>query len=535
MRRGVAVGQRRYGWAALVLALAFTAFVVMIPRPALGCSCAMPGDVESWIADTPAVVVGTLMDKRPTGNADFGMAAVFRVQVEEWVKGDLGEQIDVYTAADGAGCGIETPLGERVGLFLGVQDNRLTSSLCAQMDPDVLLAGMEGPVMSETGIPFMLIGGWNSASIRVVDETGGLITRLDSRRGPDDFAETSRNSTSVCPGGRRLAHRTTMGLSVWDLATMKKVADLDLPQLAGLGVYSISCRDEDASSVWYAVDGPGGMSVVDAVTEEEVLTVPNSQLFIGVTQVISQAYDSPTLVSHDLATGATVTLYEGEATNIGIYAAPSPGDGRAAVVETVYPEDGGAITSTLRLHDETGTVVAEFETPMEVSVPVWLDDHTLAATGTDPNGAQSLFVIDTVTEEMTTLEGWAAWDILASGGSVYGVAQGTILRGDLSSLEIEPIGTIADESAVALAVIEDADPIEVDDASQAPASMTPPLTLDSGIEVLEGGSTPETQAESTNVARFAFIALAGVALAAGLFYAIRRRPRPDGPSEPPSA
>lgn len=516
-----------------VVMFAILPFVFLLPRPALGCSCAPPGDIEALIAESPGVVVGTLLDKRLTG-AEFDMAAVFRVEVEEWVKGDLGPEIDVYTAGDGAGCGIEAPIGTRVGLFLSVQDNRLTSNLCRQMSPEVLEAAAQGPVMSKTGIPFMLVGGWNSPTLRVLDESGGLITRLDSRRGPDDFADTSRQALSFCPGGRHLVHRTTLGLVVWDLRTMERVAEHDLPEYAGLGVYAVSCRAEDASIVWYALDGVGGAAVVEVFTGEEILTVPNSMLYVGGDHVISQTIDYTEVVRHDLTTGESIVLHtKGAEENIGVYPAPHPNNGLTALVETVYPLDGSASTSTLTVLDESGMVVDEHAIPMEGGVPIWLDDTTIAVTASDftGNGEQTLYLLDIAEGTTTTLPGWTAWDYVASDGAVYGITAGTILRGDPMSGEMEPVGTIADESAVALHVIEDGEAIEVDEEPETPIGVvTPPLTPDSGIAVLEGGSTPETQTQSSNLARVVFLTLAGAGLVTGLVAYMRRERQVKPPS-----
>lgn len=67
--------------------------------------------------------------------------APYTFEVESWVKGDFGSELVVHAPNQGSGCGIEAPVGGRVGLFVTEEDGELSSSLCAMVDPDLLLAG----------------------------------------------------------------------------------------------------------------------------------------------------------------------------------------------------------------------------------------------------------------------------------------------------------------------------------------------------------------------------------------------------------
>ncbi|MEX0864487.1 MAG: hypothetical protein WD269_06375 [Acidimicrobiia bacterium] len=527
---------RRLGRPLLVGVIAVVTFVVLVPRPALGCSCPAPGDLETAIANAPAAVVGTMVDKRDSGLADFAQQSIYRIEVEEWVKGDLGEVIDVYSASDGAGCGLETPIGQRIGLFLSVEGNRLTSNLCSTATPDVLLAAAEGPVMSKTGIPHLLVGGWNTPSLKVLDELGALVTRLDSRARPEDFANGSRSSTSLCPGGARLAHRTSEALAIWDLDTMELASRTELPAFAGTGVQQISCRSEDGSVVWYVVEGVGGAALVDASSGDTIATLPGPLASIGLGHVVSYDYEGRAVSRYDIETGDVTTLYEnllGE--NRGVYPAPNPVDGTTALVETLYPE-GGTAASTLFIYADTGTVAAEYEIPAEASVPMWLDQDNVVVPASDfslPAHQQMLYVVNVATGEIDILPGWAAWETTGNAEEVYGIAFGGIWRGDLITGDVEQIGTIADESAVALLVLEGAQAIEVDDQGAPPAGgvVTPPLTPEDGIVALEGGSGPETLEGSTNLARIVFLSVVGAGLAAGLVVWRRDRRLGSQPSD----
>jgi hypothetical protein len=405
------------------------------------------------------------------------------------------------------------------------------------MTPDVLLAAAEGPVMSETGIPYMLVGGWNSPSIRVIDDVGGLVTRLDPRTGPDDFADSSRASVSVCPGGQRVVQRSGQGLVVWDLPTMEPATQVELPNYANMAVPSMSCRDQDGGSIWYAMDlGPDGGSVVDVLTDEEILRVPEALVYIGGEHVVSQDLDLTRVTRYDIASGAEVVLHEKAADqNWGVYPVPHPSDGRTVIVETRYPDEGGVAESTLRVHDTSGAVVSSVEIPMEASAPMWLDDNTIAVTASDFTGVgeQALYVIDATNGEFSTIPRWPAYETTGDASEVFGSSSGVIWKGEVAGGEITEVANIADESAVTLLVLEDAAPVEVDDQSGQPAGGTavPPLSVDDGIEVLEGGSTPETQAQSSNLARIAFIVIGVGVVVLGVVAYIRR----DRQVKPPSA
>jgi hypothetical protein len=235
---------------------------------------------------------------------------------------------------------------------------------------------------------------------------------------------------------------------------------------------------------------------------------------------VSYDYEGRVVNRRSLSTDETVLLYENTTGELrGVYPAPNPVDGTTAMVETRYPE-GGPVESTLFIYDEAGGVTAEYEIPAEASVPMWLDPQTVAVGATDFETGETrvLYVVDASSGDVITLEDWQPWETTGNAEEVYGIAFGGIWRGDLGTGDVDQIGTIADESAVALLVLEGAQAIEVDDQGAPPAGgvVTPPLTPEDGIVVLEGGSGPETLEGSTNLARIVFLTVVGAGLAAGL-------------------
>ena len=89
---------------ALVLGL-LTALV--LSGNALACSCAI-GDPRDRLADVDAAFVGVLLDRVVDGDQ-----AIHTFRVEDAVKGELGETVQVRSHRDGATCGLEVPVGER--------------------------------------------------------------------------------------------------------------------------------------------------------------------------------------------------------------------------------------------------------------------------------------------------------------------------------------------------------------------------------------------------------------------------------------
>jgi hypothetical protein len=122
----------------------------------------MPTDMAAWISESPAVMVGTLLAVDP-GSDPFGQA-VFRFEVEQWVKGDLGDQIDVHSViGDGGNCGLFDNVGERVGLLLYLEGSHLTSSTCSMADPELLLEAEVDvhsvpPLTSDDGVQVLTRG-----------------------------------------------------------------------------------------------------------------------------------------------------------------------------------------------------------------------------------------------------------------------------------------------------------------------------------------------------------------------------------------
>ena len=75
-----------------------------------------------------------MLERRSTEASEL---LLFRV--EQVYKGDISNRVEVETARDGAACGLELPVGERVGLLLERDGSLWRASLCSQVEPAAFL------------------------------------------------------------------------------------------------------------------------------------------------------------------------------------------------------------------------------------------------------------------------------------------------------------------------------------------------------------------------------------------------------------
>ncbi len=123
----------------------------------------MTYDVRERLPEADGAFVGALVARHdpPLGGMVSSADQIrYTFRVERGVKGDIpAETIDVWSAANGASCGLETPVGERAGLLLERDGDRWTSNLCSQADPDVLIrAAQPLPPPDGRAPPAVLVG-----------------------------------------------------------------------------------------------------------------------------------------------------------------------------------------------------------------------------------------------------------------------------------------------------------------------------------------------------------------------------------------
>jgi hypothetical protein len=101
---------------------------------AVACTCA-PVDLARDLPRADGAFVGTVLERHET---EASVSMLFRV--EQVYEGDISNRVEVETSRDGAACGLELPVGERVGLLLDRDGDLWRSSLCSRVDPAAFVA-----------------------------------------------------------------------------------------------------------------------------------------------------------------------------------------------------------------------------------------------------------------------------------------------------------------------------------------------------------------------------------------------------------
>jgi len=127
---------------ALALAAALAAVASLAgahAEPAFACSC-IGVDPARDLPTVDAAFVGRAVSRRVDEPIlSSGDAAVWTFEVERAVKGTLPARLEVTAAVSGASCGLELGLDQRIGLLLDRHGDGYSSSLCRQVDPELLL------------------------------------------------------------------------------------------------------------------------------------------------------------------------------------------------------------------------------------------------------------------------------------------------------------------------------------------------------------------------------------------------------------
>ncbi len=495
-------------WLAFVIFSIF--LVVALPRPALGCSCAWPTDIATWIDDAPGAFVGSLTEVRQAEAGPFGGEAVFVFKVDQWVKGGPSDFVEVHASVgDGGNCGLGTELGVPMGVLLHWSEGRLTTSSCSSFSPEMILDVGSLIPKSETGLPWLLVGG--SSTFRVLDNTGKLVTALDSRRTAAEWGQAQREQMSVCPGGEHFVHRTQSTLAIWHVKTLTLVDQIDLGQYAEVWSNAVSCRSQDASEVWLGMQDDGESTVLDVVSGATLFTVAGSISGIGATQLLS-ATDWGQVIRLDLDTGDTTVLFE-KPDDVEGYPTvrPNPVDQTSAVVFNAQSFDGQG-ESKLFVFDADGTALLEIDFGPETYLVGWLNQHTIAVI---ESGFGDLHLVDANDGDIVTSPGLGAWDLVSSGSTVVALANGEIQRIDVETGALEWVASIGDPMATAVMLLEGSDVV-----TEPRTVITQPPLTPADLGVANVGS-------ATRTARITLIMLGAGAVIA--WVVLRMRPKPEEP------
>ncbi len=484
-------------------------------------------DPATGLAEYPAAFVGTLVEVSGQSGVVFSSEAdtVYRFEVEEWVKGDLGDIIDVHSAADGSSCGIEVAIGNRAGVFLNVEGGQLSSGLCSVIDADVLLAGAKPLVVGAPGPGVLLasgsIGGYNYV---VLNEEGGIVAGIN---GPFDEPFEQPWQFSVCPGDDVLVEQWSRGLVVRDLTDLSVIRQVDFGDFTdNTSLSALRCATGDGSEITMAgEEWQGNQSTFSLLrvtdTIEVVAELPPGQVWLGEDYAVISDYNFGTVSIYDFASGEATTIHViAEKTDSDYISsvAISPDGSNVALAEVRYDNATGTGTETnLLVYNERGEMIGRKELAGEVWWINWLDPGRLVVNGSqEESGAISAVVLDPQLDVLLEIDGWQGSNPAVLNEKMYAVSGGTIVSADLSDGSAWPLVTLPTQflgSIVALPVNFNPSPdVLAGDPEANPPATVPPLVSDEF-----GGNEP---VDVTNTAR---VVLAVLAVGAIVVFVLTRR------------
>jgi len=148
---------------------------LVLAADASACTCA-PVDLERDLPKADGAMIGSVLERSVTGTA-----ARYRFRVEQIYKGDVEERAVVFSAADGASCGLELAVGQRVGLLLTRDGDVWRSSLCQEVDPADFLALTN---VEDNALPPF---NWGGIIVGVLILSVGILVLLRKRRSYNRF------------------------------------------------------------------------------------------------------------------------------------------------------------------------------------------------------------------------------------------------------------------------------------------------------------------------------------------------------------
>ena len=226
----------------------FAATLAAGVEPGRACSCALP-DPRAALARADGAFIGTLVRRQ-----QLAQQAVLTFSVEKSLKGSIGRTVEVRTAAHGAGCGLEAPIGTRVGLVLERRGGAWHGHLCWQFDPgELLAAAFPLPPPSGRG-PVALVVGGEFGDVRLI--------ALDARGRTLAYGRGGGRAglVSMCPGNARLTEIAYTGtatmLVVRMTRTLRIVARGQLRLPGQRYAQRLRCQERSGGAVLVFARGP---------------------------------------------------------------------------------------------------------------------------------------------------------------------------------------------------------------------------------------------------------------------------------------
>jgi hypothetical protein len=534
---------------AILLALIVAFAVVPLPQ-AHACSCIANRDPLDRLAGASGAFIGELVDRRETGPlgtiVSSGRDVIYTFEVAEVFKGDIGQRVEVHSAASGASCGFEIAPGEAIGILLDRQRGNWQSGLCGQIEPGKLRAAA-APLPAPDGRPpaALVIGGsFGEARLLTVDRHARTLAY--------GYGAGLTTQLSICPGGNRLLELVEddpgpSRLALRELPGLRLVWERDLPrQPPSISAQSVQCLDGTGTGYVFASNG-GDPSWSPTATLLRVSPTTTKVLYRGAARSITFGPDvgyvnagrwGEAIGRINLRSGKVTQLLTGPRYMTRLVLGPdgsalatqvwgddltrAPGEDpngsrppRAVVID-LKPSPPRVRTAILDRANQTQTGRSVW------GHMVWLDADRLGffpAPGAHPRA----HIFDSSLRELGGFDNWAASTSLLVGEVIIGLGQGRLTTAALPNGPTRAVEQLQSAQTIAMAALAGATQISpLPQATQTPAP--PP------------GATPVPQAAppvppgdaDLPILPFAAAAAAMVVLA-GLFLFVFGRARRGSP------
>jgi hypothetical protein len=433
--RGVSPGIKAFLVIAAVVVVAALAAAV---EPARACSC-IPPDPWSYLKQADGAFVGRLVSREDIGAG----RARLTFSVEKAVKGNIGSSVDVVTPNNGAACGIETSVGQRIGLFVAREDGRWTGTLCWQVAPEDLLAAAVLPAPNGRGPVAMLVGGrFGPARTLALDAKGRTLAY--------SIGSGSVQQHAACPGGRRVAELVQRGsgyvATIRELPTLWFVREQRLRRREE-GVTSLQCIDAEGDKLALFSSGPDARGLLTQITRSRVTTLWRGTAFnasfwrnVAFVQVLGRR--GTRLVSVDLRTGQAKLLGNVRAT--GLHDLSPNAAGTKLVGDSFEEGCRTAPCAHLVVIDLQSHPISARRTPLPTGCcgsARWIPGDRFAYF----SGGRAL-IYRSALQRVGRISGWTAGNGVVIGRRAYGVTPGgALIRADLPSGKVRLVRRLPGE------------------------------------------------------------------------------------------
>ena len=429
----------------LCVGLLIAAALASAVEPARACSC-LPPDPWNYLERADGAFVGRLVSRQETGDG----RAVLVFSVERAVKGKISDTVEVETVSSGAGCGIETSVGRRIGLFLVREGDGWFGHLCWQVEPEDLLAAASLPAPNGRGPVALLVGGrFGPARTLALDAKGRTLAYGLGAGYVEDF--------SVCPGGRRVAEFVDDTPYGADTVAIRELPTLRLIRQQPLNRYyseADALHWENASGeqiVGFYGSGPGleRPARLVRITPRSTATIWQGRAWyasfaerLAYVQVLP-SYFRPMMVAVDLRTGIARKLGA-----VSVFGAneltPNPAGTRLA--GDSHEEGCRASCAHLLVIDLERHPISDrtITVPNEFGSTLWLTDNRLAYLAD-----AKILIYTSRLRLLTRVSGWNASRTAALGSQLFGVDRfGKLFRVQLPSGKIGVVRQLPGEPYV---------------------------------------------------------------------------------------